>query len=224
MWCAFFLVQEKHSAFSPFKRSNDRMNVYNISLLITLRRTVMADKKLAGMRVLMVIAPTEFRDEELLEPKKILSEAGAEVIVASTQAGAASGMLGASVQPDIVIDKAQASQFNGVVVVGGMGSPTHLWNNSHVHDLLRSCHKDAKLVAGICLSGAVLANAGVLQNKRATVYATPESLQALQSHGAKYIKEHVVIDGNVVTADGPEAASEFGHTLVEVLLRTTAKV
>lgn len=177
----------------------------------------MTEKTLNGTRVLMIIAPEDFRDEELLEPKQILTEAGAQVTVASTRAGEATGMLGASVKPDAVVDNLKSADYHAVVVVGGMGSPTHLWQHKHVHNLLKETHAAGRVVGGICLSGAVLANAGVLNGKRATVWATDESLAALSAGKAQYVKEHVVQDGNVVTADGPEAAPEFGQTLVRAL-------
>lgn len=177
----------------------------------------MAEKTLNGIRVLMIIAPEDFRDEELLEPQQLLTEAGAKVTVASTRAGEAGGMLGAKLVPDAVVDEVKAADYHGVVVVGGMGSPTHLWNNAKVHQLLKDTHSAGRVAGAICLSGAVLANAGVLNGKRATVYVTDESVAALTAGGATYVKEHVVHDGNVVTADGPEAATEFGNALVKAL-------
>lgn len=184
----------------------------------------MTEKTLSGTKVLMIIAPQDFRDEELLEPKRILSEAGAQVTVASTKDGEATGMLGAKVRPDTVVDSQKAADYQAVVVVGGMGSPEHLWNHKHIHKLLTDAHTNGRVIGGICLSGAVLANAGVLAGKKATVWATDESLAALQNGKATYIKDHVVHDGNVITADGPEAAVDFGQKLVAALRSLTARV
>jgi len=184
----------------------------------------MADKKLAGTRILMVVAPEQFRDEELLEPKKIFEEEGAEVVVASTQAGEAKGMLGARVTPDAQIKDVKASEFDAVAVVGGMGSPDHLWQNDTLHNILREMNTTNKVVSAICLSGAALANAGVLESKEATVWPMPESLQALEKGKAKYKKQPVVKDGRTITANGPEAAREFGETIVKELAATKARV
>lgn len=184
----------------------------------------MADKKLAGTRILMVVAPEQFRDEELLEPKRIFEEEGAEVVVASTAAGEAKGMLGARVTPDAQIKDVKPSDFDAVAVVGGMGSPTHLWENNTLHNLLRDMNAANKVVSAICLSGAALARAGVLENKEATVWPMPESLQALDDGKAKYKKQPVVKDGRTITANGPEAAREFGETIVKELSGTKARV
>lgn len=177
----------------------------------------MAEKRLQGTRVLMVIAPEEFRDEELLTPKQILTDAGAKVDVASTRAGEATGMLGATATPDLVLANAKSQDYQAVIVVGGMGSPEHLWNEPQLHSILQDLNKSNRVIAAICLSGAVLANAGVLNGKKATVYSIPESLQALADGKAQFIDEPVVQDGKVITANGPEAAEEFGEKILNEL-------
>jgi protease I len=184
----------------------------------------MAEGKLAGTKILMVIAPEQFRDEELLEPRAIFSEQGAEVVVASTRPGLSKGMLGASCMPDVLLKDVDSARFDAVVVVGGMGSPTHLWDCAELHELLKQMDKDDKIVSAICLSGAVLAKAGVLRERQATVWPMPESLAALEQGKARYLKLPVVCDGRTVTANGPEAASEFGLAVVRELARKLSKV
>ncbi|MBX9879005.1 MAG: DJ-1/PfpI family protein [Candidatus Obscuribacterales bacterium] len=182
----------------------------------------MADKKLAGKRILMVIAPEEFRDEELLTPKEILEAAGAQVDVASTRMGEAKGMLGAKVSPSLTVQDANASNYQGVIVVGGMGSPSHLWSDTSLHKIISHLNDKGEVVAAICLSGAVLAKAGVLRSKKATVWPDETAINVLKEGQAQYLKEHVVADGNIITADGPEAAKKFGETIVETLGRVRA--
>jgi protease I len=184
----------------------------------------MADKRLAGTKVLMVIAPSEFRDEELLEPKQILEAEGAQVTVASTKAGEAKGMLGARVTADTTLDQVKATDFHGIVVVGGMGSPEHLWTSSQLHQLVQQMHREEKVVAAICLSGAVLAKAGVLQGRRGTVWEMPESHAAFDEGNATFVKEPVVEDGHLITAEGPEAATDFGKRIANKLAALVAKV
>ena len=177
----------------------------------------MPGKALAGKKVLMVIAPKDFRDEELFEPKKIFEEAGAGVSVASVKNVSASGMLGGKATPDLLVSEANADEYDAVVVVGGMGSPEFLWSDKKLHKLLRDINDRAKVVAGICLSGAVLAKAGLLEGKQATVYKTDESLKEFEKGGAKYINKDVVTDGRIVTASGPHAAKEFGKAIVKLM-------
>lgn len=168
-------------------------------------------------KVLLVVAPERFRDEEFLVPRAALAEAGARVAVASTRPGRARGMLGAEVAVDLLVSEANPADYDAVVVVGGFGSPTHLWGHEPLLELVKTMYGEGKVVAGICFSGAVLARAGVLAGKRATVFPAPHAMVELQRGGAHYVEEAVVRDGTVLTASGPEAAQAFAKALVRQL-------
>lgn len=179
---------------------------------------------LTGKKVLMVIAPEQFRDEELLAPRQMLEAAGATVRVASRTKMECHGMLGATVKPDLLISEARMKDFDAIVVVGGMGSPEYLWGDERLHALLAESSDAHKITAAICLSGAVLARAGVLKGHRATVYKTPESLQEFQKGGATYTGEPVTRDGHLITGENPDAAKKFGEALIEQLSTAPAAV
>ena len=172
---------------------------------------------LFGKRVLLVIAPEKFRDEEFAEPKRALEAAGARVTVASTRTGTAVGMLGAKVEVKGLVKDARPADFDAVVVVGGAGSPAHLWDHAPLHALLRDRAAAGKVVAAICLSGAVLGKAGVAKGKRATCWPDIAAIDALRAGGANYEKAGVVVDGDLITADGPPSAPEFARALVRAL-------
>lgn len=181
---------------------------------------VMPELNLKGTKVAIVIAPEQFRDEELFTPKEFLQEKGAHVTIASTKLEKATGMLGGSANPDVLIKDLEAEKLDAIVVVGGMGSPEFLWSNNELHQVLKEMASSNKVVSAICLSGAVLANAGVLNGKKATVWETEESKQALVKGGATYVANSTVQDGRIITANGPTAAQNFamlvGHELAKV--------
>lgn len=163
-------------------------------------------------KILFVVAQKNFRDEELNKPKKILEDSGYIAEVASVTTDFAYGMLGAKIKPDLAVKDADADGYEYIVVVGGSGSPT-LADYPEVLELLRN----AKKTAAICLGPMVLAKAGVLNGKRATVYKTSESLKALEDGGAIFVDESIVEDGTLVTANGPNAADEFGRRILRIL-------
>ena len=167
--------------------------------------------------VLIVVAPERFRDEELLEPKRALLAGGHRVIVASTRPGRASGMLGAEVVTDSAVSAIAADAVEALVIAGGAGSPAHLWDSEPLRALVRKVHAAGRPVAAICLSPPVLARAGVLSGCRATTWPAARAVLELRRGGATYVKEPVVQDGSIVTADGPEAAPAFGAALVNLL-------
>lgn len=179
----------------------------------------MANKRLEGLKVVLVIAPEQFRDEELTTPQKAFLDEGAQVKVASTRLGEAKGMLGGTANVDVVLSDLKADQIDCLVVVGGMGSPEYLWNDQTLHLLLKDLNSQGKVLGAICLSGAVLAKAGVLSGKQATVYPTPDSLKALKDGQVNHVERPVVQDGRIITADGPPAAVDFAETIIKELAK-----
>lgn len=167
-------------------------------------------------KVLFIIAQTNFREEELSKPKAILEKAGYECDVASLDTALARGMMGGVVKPDIGVKEVDVSDYNLFVVVGGSGAP-ELAKHQEVLKLLSSAYDDGKKMAAICLGPMVLAKAGILNGFKATVFKSKESLAALASGGATYVEQSVVVDGELVTANGPEAADEFGNALATLL-------
>ncbi len=180
-------------------------------------------KPLAGKRVLFVVSQEDFRDEELNHPREELLAAGAETFVAAREMRPAKGMYGAVAAPALRIRDAKAADYDAVVAVGGRGTPDHLWPDRDLKALLAEAKSKGKVVAGICLSGATLAIAGVLQGVEATCWPTDASLEHMRRGGARYVDRPVVAAGKIVTANGPPAARDFGKALVAALSRAAAE-
>ena len=164
-----------------------------------------------------VIAPERFRDEELLEQKRVLEERGIAVTVASTRPGVAIGMFGARVSVDCTVHGARAASYDALAIAGGAGSPAHLWDSEPLRALARSLHAAGRPVGAICLSPPVLARAGLLMGRRATTFPTDRAIVELKRGGATYVEQAVVLDDTVLTASGPEAAAAFGAALITCL-------
>lgn len=167
-------------------------------------------------KVLMIIAQNGFRDEELFVPKEVLERAGHSVKVASITRTKAVGSKGASVQPDMAAYEANPDFFDCIVVVGGPGSPA-LSENDAVLKLVSAAAKKGKVVAAICLGPMTLAKAGALMGKGATVWPDKGAIAVLRDNAARYKAEPVVVDGKVVTADGPQSAGAFGEEIAKLL-------
>ncbi|MDI9609543.1 MAG: DJ-1/PfpI family protein [Candidatus Verstraetearchaeota archaeon] len=168
-------------------------------------------------RILVVVAEKGFRDEEFDVPYRAFKAAGHEVTVASTGPGVAEGKLGMRVKPDTTVDAVDPSKFDAVVIAGGPGSPTYLWPNRKLHEILRDVAGRGGVVAAICLAPVTLAKAGLLSGKKCTVYRTPESVKEIEAVGGRLQKDHVVVDGKVVTGDGPDAARAFADAVLKLL-------
>jgi len=175
----------------------------------------MAD--LEGKKILMVVAPQDFRDEELFHTREEIENAGGMVTIASTSISEATGMFGATASPHITLDTARVEDYDAVIFVGGMGAEIY-FDDPRAHEIARDAYSMKKLVSAICIAPSILANAEILNGKTATVWSGDRKyVDILNDSGARFTGKPVEQDGRIVTANGPEAAREFGTTIVEML-------
>jgi len=165
-------------------------------------------------KVVMVISHEGFRDEELLNTKEALEAKGINVLVASTDLSEAKGKLGAKIKPDILYNDINIADFDAIVFVGGPGS-LKFWQDPVAHNLLKEGYTSGKIVAGICSAVVTLAKSGILKNKKATVF--PGDSRELVASGINYTAKPLERDGNIITANGPLAARDFGEEIAKAL-------
>ncbi len=165
-------------------------------------------------KVVMIIAPQVFRDEELLEPKAVFEKNGLEVTIASSSLNESRGMLGAKVKPDILIQDIKVADFAAIIFVGGSGSSCY-WQDPVAYKIAKEANSSGKVVAAICIAPVTLANAGILVGKRATVFSSEAG--KLKAKGAQYTAQPVEKDGNIITGSGPAAAKEFAQEILEAI-------
>jgi protease I len=171
--------------------------------------------RLSGKKVLMVVAPSQFRDEEYFQPKVIIQASGAIVeTTADTKEEEATGTQGGKAKIDLPLGRVKPASYAAIVFVGGPGAKGY-FQDKQAKKLAQEFAQPGKVVGAICIAPTILANAGVLAGKKATAFSS--ELKKLQAKKAQVIKQAVVVDGNIVTAEGPEAALEFGRKLVDVL-------
>ncbi|MCX7641624.1 MAG: DJ-1/PfpI family protein [Elusimicrobiales bacterium] len=160
------------------------------------------------------IAFKGFRDEEYSEPKKILENNGIKVTTVSTSKGKAEGKFKMTADVDITIDEIKPDDYDILILVGGPGALEHL-DTPKVRRMFSDFHISGKPIAAICISPVILAHAGILKNKRATVWV--DGKDELIKNGAIYTGNSVEIDSKIITANGPQAAKDFGNKIVEIL-------
>lgn len=171
---------------------------------------------LLNKRLLLVVAPNGFRDEEYFEVKKDLESAGLAAQTASLTAGSATSVLGRKIAVDLAVNQVALNLFDGVVFIGGKGM-VDLVDNKDFINLVHRFKSAGKLTAAICVAPLILANAGLLTGKRATVcFGDGEELAA---KGAIYTAKQAEADGYIITADGPRSTHEFSRKIIDFLAK-----
>ena len=179
----------------------------------------MEEKVLANKKAAMIIAFKDFRDEEYFVPKEILEKAGAEVKTASNKIGTAIGADGGEVKVDLLVSEINPTDFYAIIFIGGPGCLKNLDDESS-YRVAQETVSQNKVLASICISPVILAKAGVLEGKKATVWSSVmdrSPIKILQNNGAIYEDKRVVVEGKIITGNGPGAAEEFGRAIVEAL-------
>jgi protein deglycase len=143
----------------------------------------------------------------------LLRRAGIEVVTAGLKPGIVQASRGVRLVPDLTLDVALQDDYDMVVLPGGMPGATHLKEDVRIIDLLKKMAAAQKFTAAICAAPMVLAEAGILDGKKATSY--PGFLDALP--GVTVSSAAVVQDGKVLTSRGPGTAMDFALALVDVL-------
>ena len=170
------------------------------------------------MKALFIIAP-RYQDFEYNVPKKIFELAEIEVITASKNSGLVKGALGGTAQAQISLSEAEVKDYELILFVGGPGAVDYQ-QDEEAHKIAQEAVKQNKILAAICIAPTILAYAGVLNGKKATVW-NDDGLEEdiLKENGATFTGEKVTVDGKIITANGPRAAEEFAKKILILLIK-----
>ena len=167
----------------------------------------------------MVVASKEFRDEEYFETREILEKAGFDISVFSDKKGIALGKFGGEIEIKKSLEDLDISQFDCLLFVGGSGAIECL-DNPASYFLINEAKNQKKVIAAICIAPLILAHAGILKGKKATVWSSEldkSALKEFKKQEVKYIPEKSVVDGKIITANGVDAIEDFCENIIKLL-------
>ena len=172
------------------------------------------DPPLVGKRVLILVGEI-YEDLELWYPKLRLEEAGADVVVAGSDAGKHyNGKHGYPCVSDAAIDQMSVADFDALVVPGGF-MPDKLRREQLVLDLVRAFDNSKKPIAAICHGGWIPISANVYRGVRVT--GSPGIRDDLINAGAIYEDAEVVVDGHHVSSRRPDDLPAFCRELIALI-------
>ena len=163
----------------------------------------------------LVLMAEGFEEIELTSIVDILRRGGVTVTIAGLKDGLITGSRGIKMQPDVTLDGIK-EMYDIIILPGGSPGYVNLGNDRRVIDLVKRYNAEGKIVAAICAGPSVLVKAGILGGKKVTIFKGMEN----ELKNAVYVDKPVVVDGNILTSQGPGTAMEFA---IELLKRLTGE-
>jgi protease I len=173
--------------------------------------------RLTGLKVAAIVEQG-FEQSELLETRRALEEAGAEVEVISPVDGKVTGwnrkQWGEEVEVDRPLTQAHAREYDALLLAGGLMSPDRLRMNERAVQFIKTFHDLGRPIAAICHAAWLLIEADIVRGKRLTSW--PSLKTDLRNAGAIWVDSEVVEDRGLVTSRKPDDIPAFIHTMTDV--------
>ncbi|MGI2905690.1 type 1 glutamine amidotransferase domain-containing protein [Tolypothrix sp. VBCCA 56010] len=180
----------------------------------------MAD--LSNLRV-AVLATDGFEEAELTEPVKALKEAGAKVEILSTKSEQIQAFRhqdkGTTVSVDGLINEAQPSEYDAVLLPGGALNADTLRMGPAVQSFLQQMQQAGKPFAVICHAPWELVSANLVKGRTLTSYYTIQD--DIRNAGGNWVDREVVVDGNWVTSRQPDDIPAFNREMLNLFAQFT---
>lgn len=169
-------------------------------------------------KILLIVAQEGFQTKEYHDPRRVLERAGHSVVTGSVSAGIAVSNLNEEIVADVSLAQVVTSDYDGIFLIGGPGALKYLDNETTVRIMKDAATHEHMIFGAICVSPRILAKGGILSGKHATGWNGDGELPELfRVNDVIYSPESVVVDGRIVTADGPMSAEAFGLAIVDLL-------
>src|SRR5215475_7254823 len=176
----------------------------------------MPKRNLNGKKV-AILVDQGFEQVELIKPRKALDKAGAETKVVSPQEGEVRGWnikrWGKSVAVDVPLETADPSEFDALLLPGGVMNPDKLRLNSKAVDFVKHFIDSGKPIASICHGPWTLIEAGGVQGR--TLTSWPSLKTDIRNAGGNWVDQEVVTERRLVTSRKPDDIPAFNKKMIE---------
>lgn len=164
-----------------------------------------------------ILATDGFEQSELEEPMHAMEAEGADVCIVAPHGGKIQGMnhleKGDEIEVDFPLEYAHASDFDALVVPGGLVNPDTLRSTPPAVAFVRAFADAGKPIAAICHGPWVLIEAGIVEGRRMTSW--PAIQTDIRNAGGDWVDEEVVVDNGLVTSRKPEDLEAFNAKIIE---------
>lgn len=172
---------------------------------------------LRGTKVAILVADG-FEQVEMVEPRNALEQAGASTYIVSPNEITVEGWnhfdKGERFDVDVVLSKANADDFDALLLPGGVANPDTLRLITEAVSFVQRMNEQRKPIAAICHGPWLLINAGAVQGRQLTSWSSIKT--DLINAGAKWIDKPTVLDGNLLTSRNPKDIPQFNEAMIQL--------
>lgn len=157
---------------------------------------------------------TGFEETEAITPLDLMRRAGIQVLTVGVNGKVIYGSHGIGVEADITLDEMDLTQFEMIVLPGGLGGVASIRASKSAMEALAFAWENGKYVAAICAGPTVLADLHITDGKQAVCYPGCED-----GMGNAKILSHMpcVQDGRLITGTSAGCAVPFSLALIAAL-------
>jgi protease I len=168
-------------------------------------------------KTIAILATDMFEQVELVEPRKALDQAGATTELVSLEEGEIQGFdhydKADKFPVDKTVEEASASDYDGLLLPGGVGNPDTLRMDENAVSFVRDFFEQGKPVAAICHGPWTVVEAGVVRGR--TLTSWPSLQTDIRNAGGTWVDEEVHVDQGLVTSRKPDDIPAFNAKMVE---------
>jgi len=184
----------------------------------------MAEKQLSGLKV-AAITTDGVEQVELLEPKKALEEAGAQVLVVAPKAGKVQGFKhhdkADQIPVDLTLDQADPADFDAVLLPGCVINADALRMEKKAQEIVRQIDRRGNPIAVICHGPWLLISAGLTRGHIMTSWPTLQD--DIRNSGAGWEDREVIRDRNWVSSRKPDDIPAFNREVIKLFSEAVHK-
>ncbi|MCK5883888.1 MAG: DJ-1/PfpI family protein [Bacteriovoracaceae bacterium] len=166
------------------------------------------------MKNVVVMFANGFEEIEGITIVDIMRRAGVLCQTVGISSDAATGAHGVCIKLDATLSELNKNgKIDAVILPGGMPGATNLKENRKLIEYLKTVNNEGGIIAAICAAPIALDAADLLHGKNYTCYPGFEK----EIKSGRFTSKRVVVDGNIITSNGPGSAMDFSYALLDSL-------
>ena len=170
----------------------------------------------------MIFIENLYQELELWYPLLRLKEEGVETkLVGTGSSDLYSGRNGFPAKPEVTASSITSRDFDGIIIPGGF-APDYLRRYPAIINLVKETFQQGKLIGALCHGPSVLISADIIRGKRIT--GNRAIRDDIVNAGGEYVDSHTVVDGNILTAQGPNDLPVFMKEVIGFFSQTKPRL